>query len=68
MALPDLQTRIDQLESAMALGVLEVRQADGARTVYQSIDQMSKLVARLRRELGGSASSRTTYASFDGCD
>lgn len=58
------QTQLDALNEALALGVTEVRYADGKTVKYRSIDEMLNIKAQMEGELGLTA-ARTTrkYAS-----
>lgn len=52
-------SQLEALEKAAASGQLSVRHGDKVVT-YQSLDQMQRLIDRMRAELGITTSSRAT--------
>jgi hypothetical protein len=57
-----LQTDLDALERAIALGALQVRYADGREVRYRSLADMRSLRQEMRRELGYREGSRVMLA------
>jgi hypothetical protein len=60
------QDQIRALETAYALGVLEVEYPDGTRKKYRSLAEMERILSTMRAQVsGGSRNSGRRYASFD---
>lgn len=57
------QDQIRALEMAYALGVLEVEYPDGTRKKYRSLDEMERILNRMKASQGGGGGSRRRYAS-----
>ena len=50
------QEQIDALEAAIAAGVRQVRTSDGSSVTYNSIDEMTRALAMMKRDMAGGAS------------
>lgn len=57
--------QIADLEAAIASGALTVQYGDPPRRVtYRSLAEMESVLAKLKGELSGSTSGRSTFAGF----
>lgn len=58
------QTQLDALKEARALGVTEVRYADGKTVKYRSLAEMDTIISSMESDIAGLSSNRTRrYAS-----
>ncbi|MET0375189.1 MAG: hypothetical protein ABW128_13155 [Rhizorhabdus sp.] len=64
------QADIDALETAMGSGALKVRYADGSEVTYRSLDEMERLLSRMRGQVAPAATvgRRRRYPAYrNGC-
>lgn len=65
------QADIDALETAMGTGALKVRYADGREVTYRTLDEMERLLGRMRASvdpIGSASSRRRRYPAYrNGC-
>jgi len=54
------QTDLDNLQAAIARGVLQCSQ-NGEMVTFRSLDEMLRLEAKLKRELAASVDAQTVY-------
>ncbi|MNK46790.1 hypothetical protein D3C87_655810 [compost metagenome] len=57
------QDQIRALEMAYAQGVLEVQYPDGTRKRYRDLDEMERILNRMKAQVGGGGRSRRRFAS-----
>lgn len=60
------QDQIRALEMAYAQGVLEVQYPDGTRKRFRDLDEMDRILNRMKAQVnGGGGRTRRRYASVD---
>jgi hypothetical protein len=57
------QAQLDAIEKAYASGVLVV-EYEGQRTTYRSLNEMERIMSKIRLALSGGAAERVSVASF----
>lgn len=64
MTLAELQSKRAALVGLRASGVLEYRDQNGERVVYQSLDQMARAIAALDAEIAALSGARRNPITF----
>lgn len=58
------QDQIRALETAYALGVTRVKWPDGTEKEYRSIEDMERILAKMKASQGQGSGSRRRFASY----